>query len=169
MPIPPTKILVSHIQAFHHKLNLIWGNMDQAHINIVEVREDAEFESVFDIRHEVFQDEQQVPEETEVDGNDHVAHHYLAAVNDAFVGTGRWRMSLGGNVRMERLAVLKDFRHHGVGRALMERMLNVIPRDREVYLHAPVDACAFYEKLGFQKRGEQFEEAGMQHIEMFLP
>lgn len=143
--------------------------MDQQHIIIVEVEDDAGFESVFDIRHEVFQDEQHVPEETEVDGNDHVAHHYLAIVDETYVGTGRWRLSLGGNVRMERLAVLKDYRHHGVGRAMMEVMLKAVPPNREIYLHAPVDAAKFYEKIGFEQRGEAFEEAGMQHIEMFLP
>ncbi len=143
--------------------------MDQQHINIVLVEDDAGFESVYDIRHEVFQEEQHVPEETEVDGNDHVAHHYLAIVDDRYVGTGRWRLSLGGNVRMERLAVLKDYRHHGVGRALMERMLSAVPPNREIYLHAPVDAAKFYAKLGFEQRGEAFEEAGMPHIEMYLP
>lgn len=143
--------------------------MDQPHINIVAVDDDAGFESVYDIRHEVFQDEQHVPEETEVDGHDHVAYHYLAIVNGRYVGTGRWRMSLGGNVRMERLAVLKEFRHHGVGRALMKRMLDVVPRGREIYLHAPVGAAQFYAKLGFEQRGDAFEEAGMQHVEMYLP
>lgn len=144
--------------------------MNHQHIiTVVEATDDDDFEVVFDIRGEVFQHEHSVPEETEIDGNDHIAHHYLAILDEEYVGTGRWRMSLGGNVRMERLAVLKEHRKKGVGRALMERMLSVVPRNRDIYLHAPTDSVPFYEKLGFEQRGEPFEEAGLPHIEMFLP
>ena len=39
--------------------------------------------------------------------------------------------------------------------------------DREVVLHAQRSAEGFYGRLGFQPRGEPFEEAGIPHIEMF--
>jgi len=38
----------------------------------------------------------------------------------------------------------------------------------EVSLHAQVDAIAFYEKFGFERYGERFEEAGIQHQSMRL-
>jgi len=143
--------------------------MQQPDIYITDVTEDAEFEAVFDIRNEVFQEEHAVPEETEIDGHDHMARHFLAVLRDEYVGTGRWRITLGGHVRLERLAVLKPFRRQGVGRALMERMLAEAPTGREMYLHAPVEAAGFYEKLGFVQRSDAFEEAGLQHVEMYKP
>ncbi|MNY66265.1 hypothetical protein D3C86_2036590 [compost metagenome] len=41
--------------------------------------------------------------------------------------------------------------------------------EREVMLHAQSSAIGFYERLGWQRRGEPFEEAGIAHQEMFLP
>jgi predicted GNAT family N-acyltransferase len=40
--------------------------------------------------------------------------------------------------------------------------------DREVLLHAQRSAIGFYDRLGWQRRGEVFEEAGIPHQEMFL-
>ena len=37
-----------------------------------------------------------------------------------------------------------------------------------IYLHAQVDVIPFYEKIGFIKEGDQFEEAGIQHYKMYL-
>jgi predicted GNAT family N-acyltransferase len=38
--------------------------------------------------------------------------------------------------------------------------------DREAMLHAQCGAQDFYVGLGFEPRGERFEEAGIDHIEM---
>jgi predicted GNAT family N-acyltransferase len=35
-------------------------------------------------------------------------------------------------------------------------------------LHAQLDAMSLYSKFGFEKAGEQFEEAGIQHFKMIL-
>ena len=75
-------------------------------LHIIYVSEDAEFEAVYDIRAKVFQDEHGVPEELEVDGHDHVAHHYLALLDGVPVGTARWRITLGGKAKLERVDTL---------------------------------------------------------------
>ena len=41
--------------------------------------------------------------------------------------------------------------------------------DREVLLHAQSSAIGFYDRLGWQRRGGVFEEAGIPHQEMFQP
>jgi predicted GNAT family N-acyltransferase len=38
--------------------------------------------------------------------------------------------------------------------------------DKEIVLHAQRTAESFYKGLGFAARGEEFEEAGIPHIEM---
>ena len=37
---------------------------------------------------------------------------------------------------------------------------------REVLLHAQISAEGFYRRAGFVPRGERFDEAGIQHVEM---
>jgi predicted GNAT family N-acyltransferase len=65
--------------------------------------------------------------------------------------------------------VLKEFRGNGMGRALVSAVLNDLPQGAEyVYLHAQLDAMSLYAKFGFEKAGEQFEEAGIQHFKMIL-
>ena len=142
--------------------------MKNQSFDIVRVSEDHEYELVYDIRSDVFQEEYDVPEEDELDGNDHIAHHYLALADGEAVGTARWRISLGGKIKLERIAVLKEFRKLGVGKLLMDRVLKDIPKNRQVYLHAMLGSIGFYEKFGFVSDGEQFEEAGVDHQKMIL-
>jgi predicted GNAT family N-acyltransferase len=40
--------------------------------------------------------------------------------------------------------------------------------EREVMLHAQRSAEGFYRRLGFEQRGEPFEEAGIAHLDMFM-
>jgi predicted GNAT family N-acyltransferase len=37
---------------------------------------------------------------------------------------------------------------------------------REPYLHAQLQAVPFYEKLGFSREGDVFDEAGILHVRM---
>ena len=38
--------------------------------------------------------------------------------------------------------------------------------DREAVLHAQLGAAPFYERAGFVRRGPEFDEAGIAHVEM---
>jgi predicted GNAT family N-acyltransferase len=40
--------------------------------------------------------------------------------------------------------------------------------EREVMLHAQRSAEGFYRRLGFEQRGEPFEEAGIAHLDLFM-
>lgn len=71
-------------------------------------------------------------------------------------------------VRLRQMAVLNTVQGKGIGRALMQFAEN-IARDRgfrKMTMHARQTAIGFYEKLGYQVRGEQFEEVSIPHFIM---
>jgi ribosomal protein S18 acetylase RimI-like enzyme len=71
-------------------------------------------------------------------------------------------------VRLRQMAVLNNLQGKGIGRALMQFAEN-IARDRgysKMTMHARVSATGFYEKLGYEIRGEQFDEVTIPHYIM---
>ncbi len=119
------------------------------------------------IRREVFIKGQKVPEDIEQDGRDATAWHWIARDLDGLaIATGR----LLPDGTIGRMAVLDDYRRRGIGATILEL---AVQKARylgfeEVVLHAQSYAQAFYERAGFSKRGEEFIEAGIPHIEMYL-
>ncbi|WP_316768236.1 GNAT family N-acetyltransferase [Pedobacter frigiditerrae] len=124
-----------------------------------------ELEKVFAIRKIVFVDEQGCPPELEWENED-VSHHFIALSDHQPCGACRWRKTDKG-YKLERFAVLKEFRGQGVGRALIATALDDLPDDADyIYLNSQLDAMSLYAKFGFVAQGEQFEEAGIQHFKM---
>ena len=79
------------------------------------------------VRRTVFVVEQGVPEEEEQDEHDVVAIHFLATdAKGTALGTAR----LLPTGRIGRVAVLREWRRHGVGRTLMEAAHGVCPYSR---------------------------------------
>jgi YbgC/YbaW family acyl-CoA thioester hydrolase len=121
------------------------------------------------IRTEVFVEEQKVPLEMEWDEADETAIHAVAfnRLGQA-VATGRLLPSTGGSAKIGRVATNRVLRGSGVGRAVMNALMNAARKrgDREIVLHAQRSAEAFYLGMGFRPRREEFEEAGIPHIEM---
>lgn len=140
-------------------------------ITIINVSEDSEFDILFRIRKQVFVIEQFVPEEEEWDEFEHISKHYLAYLDDVPVGTARWRRTLSGDYKLERFAVLMSYRGNRVGEALLQAVLNDVPRNpnSKIYLHSQLSAKGFYAKNGFVPEGEEFDEAGIRHIKMVYP
>jgi GNAT superfamily N-acetyltransferase len=116
------------------------------------VDEDSEFEHVYNIRCAVFQRELGMSEDSDMDGHEHISHHYLAWYDGIPVGAGRWRLTMAGKAKIERVAVLPEFRRLGVGSKLMELILNHVPEGREVVLESPPVAVPFFSKQGFVER-----------------
>lgn len=122
---------------------------------------------MLDIRKTVFVAEQGVPLDLEIDNKDASATHLLAIVSDgAAVATGR----LLTNGQVGRMAVLANWRYHGIGRAMLDRMLEIAASRclTRVFLHAQCAALGFYEKAGFAPDGEVFLDAGIPHQAMYL-
>ena len=136
---------------------------------VIPVHTDKEFEVVFALREKILQEELNVPEEFDLDGNDHIAHHYLAYQNGTPVGTARWRVTLGRKVKLERFAVLPEHRGAGLGRQLLEAVLKDAPPGLEVYLEAHAEVVPFYEKHGFVADGDSYNVSDIPHQRMVFP
>lgn len=126
--------------------------------------------SAFLVRQEVFIQEQKVPAELELDEFDPLAAHALAYLNGRCIGTGRL-VDLGdGQTQIGRMAVLAPFRNQGVGRLLLDRLIELASSQgmKSIVLHSQVAAIPFYEKHGFQAQGPVYDEAGIPHRNMIL-
>jgi predicted GNAT family N-acyltransferase len=122
------------------------------------------------IRYQVFQVEQGVDAALEFDGQDEAAMHLLAYLNDEPVGTARIRLLSDQLAKIERVAVLSTCRGQGIGKQLMKEAIVFLNTKNisEIKINAQLYVKDFYQKLGFERRGEVFEEAGIPHIEMRL-
>jgi predicted GNAT family N-acyltransferase len=136
-------------------------------IQVRKVTAPDDLEKVFAIRREVFVGEQNCPPELEWEFEDE-SNHFLATVDGVPAGASRWRKTEKG-YKLERFAVLKDYRGLGVGQELVKAVLNDLPADAPyVYMHAQVQAVPLYEKFNFVTTGPEFEEAGIRHYKMIL-
>lgn len=71
-------------------------------------------------------------------------------------------------VRLRQMAVINDLQGKGIGKALMTFAEN-LARDRGykmITMHARQNAVGFYEKMGYRKVGEAFEELTIPHYIM---
>ena len=121
----------------------------------------------FELRYEVFVDEQGVPRELEADEFDSCATHLVAIHDDRVVGTLRM-LEHDGAAKIGRVAVRAAARRAGIGARLMDRAA-AIAVDRgfaEIILHAQVAVAGFYRRLGYVEEGDRFDEAGIPHIGM---
>ena len=142
-------------------------------VKVIKVKETSQRDLAFQIRREVFVDEQKVPEEEEIDEFEDICSHFLAYVDSNPAGAARWRITENG-IKLERFAVKKRYRGSGVGSALVSAVLKDINdhkeiTDKKLYLHAQLDAIPLYAKYGFVKVGEMFEECEIKHFKMILP
>ena len=119
------------------------------------------------IRFEVFVDEQKVPAEIELDDMDAVCLHAVA-YDEAGKAIGTGRLLPDGHIG--RMAVRQPGRGTGVGGAILQLLMEKARArgDQAVVLNAQTVAAPFYARHGFVQPGEQFEEAGIAHVEMRL-
>jgi predicted GNAT family N-acyltransferase len=121
------------------------------------------------LRAEVFVDEQRIPAELASDAADQTAVHALARNRLGLpVATGRLLQQAPGVGRIGRMAVSRVLRGSNLGRDVLRALMQAATErgDHEVMLHAQRTAEGFYARLGFVRRGEPFEEAGIVHVEM---
>lgn len=127
-----------------------------------------DMDACFGIRQKVFVEEQDVPVNLEMDGQDTAARHFAVRADDRIIATCRVRL-LGSAAKVERMAVLKEFRSRGIGMVLMKYILQELTRAGDIQLFklsSQAHAVPFYEKLGFKKRGNEYMDAGIPHYDM---
>lgn len=137
-------------------------------VNVKIVESDNEKESVISIRRIVFIQELNIPEHMEIDDNEDLAIYVLAKIEGKNVGTARWRETNSG-IKLERFAVLNQYRSYGVGTAMTKFILKQLDQSKLIYLNAQESAISFYQKLGFDSIGSMFDEVGIAHQKMIFP
>lgn len=139
-------------------------------LEIRRVRDARERADAMALRQEVFVGEQGVPPEAEVDAADATAIH-LVAVDDAdpaVLGTCRLLDDGDGVMRVGRLCVRASARRGGVAAGLLgeaEREARAAGA-RILAMNAQTHALSLYESLGYEPRGERFDEVGIEHLAM---
>ena len=119
------------------------------------------------IRYVVFVIGQNCPEELEWEYEEE-STHFLVLDNGESVATARHRKTDKG-YKLERFAVLESEREKGYGKIVLKAILDDLSDFKGlIYMHAQKQVLPFYEKLGFKKEGEEFEEAGIIHFKMYL-
>ena len=132
-------------------------------IKIANTNKDKE--RCFSVRKVVFVKEQNISEKIEFDDKIFDAIYLIATYENKSIGTARYRFTDQG-VKLERFAVLKSFRNLGVGKKLVDYIINIIRDEKFIYLHAQESVVEFYLKLGFIKIGSPFFEAEIPHQKM---
>jgi predicted GNAT family N-acyltransferase len=139
---------------------------------VVVVRETAAIEFALNIRRAVFIAEQGVTEEEEIDAYDGDPQHVTSAIHVvAYFGgqpaaTGRLLLDASGqNAHIGRIAVLREHRRRGLGRAVMLALEDEARSRgyRGVTIAAQIQAIPFYESLGYIAYGDVFLDARIEH------
>ncbi len=138
---------------------------DDFTIDAADWSNEADRAACMQVREAVFQLEQNVPREDEIDDFDPAARHVLARdLQGHPIGTGR----LTTQHVIGRMAVDKAWRSRGLGAAMLQRLIEQARALSypSVELHAQTQAIGFYEKHGFAKYGDEFVECGIRHFHM---
>ena len=131
------------------------------------VQNSKELDACYLVRMAVFVDEQKVPPWEEMDSHDETADHFAVFHDAEVVGTARI-VDIGDKTgKIGRVAIVKDSRNLGLGRALMLHVIGVgFDKYESLVLDAQLPVISFYEKLGFKVEGEVFLDAGIEHKRM---
>jgi len=129
----------------------------------------AEMDQLLDLRHRVFCVEQGVPKHEEIDGRDGDAIHLVAVRSEdgRVLGTCRL-LFVDRTVQLSRLAVEPDARRRGIATALLREADReaAAARAKRIVLHAQTYAQQLYASDGYEPRGRNFVEAGIEHVAM---
>src|SRR5438477_321255 len=134
---------------------------------IVIARTADQRDDAFAVRIAVFVEEQQIPREEELDDLDASAVHCVGYDDGVPVAAGRL-VAADGYGKIGRMAVLPTHRGHGIGRAVLDKL------EREaasrglpmVKLSAQLSAAGFYDRAGYERVGDVYDEVGIPHIAM---
>jgi len=137
---------------------------------VIEVRAasaPSEVWAALDLRREVFVDEQGVALEEDRDGRDDAALHLVAFLDGALVGTCRLLVS-GDRVKLGRMVVKATARGRGIAGLLLAEA-DARARDlgaTTIVLGAQLTATGVYERAGYERYGDVFDDAGIDHVMM---
>ena len=125
----------------------------------------------FAVRRAVFIEEQGIPEAEEWDAHDATCLHVLAEDDIGPLGTARL-IAKGDVAKIGRVAVMPRARGTGLGRRIMEHMLDEARQAgfAQAMLESQVTVIGFYEGLGFVAEGPEYDDgSGILHRVMRRP
>lgn len=137
-------------------------------MNIINVTTDKQRNDAYQVRKEVFVEEQGVPVELEIDELEEEAIHFVGYEEEQPVAASRMRF-VDTYAKMERICVKKEWRGKGLGKELLLAMEDAARKHdyQQAKLHAQVHAKAFYQSLGYIVLSDkEFMDAGIPHVAM---
>jgi putative N-acetyltransferase (TIGR04045 family) len=130
---------------------------------------EAERDLHFAIRHAVFVEEQGFFAGSDRDAHDPDALHVLGLVGDVAAGAVRlYPLDQAGLWQGDRLAVLREFRRHGVGAPLVRFAVETAGErgGHTMVAHIQPQNVAFFERLGWRPVGAVADYVGRPHQKM---
>lgn len=120
------------------------------------------------IRYEVFVDEQKVPVDLEIDELETSSLHLVLYKKEQPIATARIYKLNKNTYKVQRVAVLKNYRKHGVGTELMKAVEEKARSNQatKLTLGSQNAAIPFYEQLGYTISSDEFMDAGIPHHSM---
>ena len=134
-----------------------------------KVSSKEEMDKSYAIRTKVFCEEQKISKETEFDYLDHLCGHFLIFDSKKAIGTARVRQKEKNILKIERVAVLLQFRRLKVGSILIQNIIKHymnLNDNKSIVLHSQVAVADFYKTLNFISYGNEFFEDSIPHIAM---
>ena len=153
----------------------IWGKeifyqVNQDGLTLKPVTTPMDMMNVLNIRNIVFVGEQNCPYDIEVvPEEEKEAKHFLIYYKDTPVGTVRYREMGDRTFKLERFAVLKEYRGKGYGKDAFLFLVSKIEENYNpctIYFNAQYQLFDYYKAMGFTPEGETFYEANIKHIKM---
>ena len=129
---------------------------------------DVELQEAFEVRRQVFVREQGISEDLVFDGHDREALHMVVKDGERVIGSARVQFLADNQAKLERMAILKRYRHKGIGKEML-LFLDSVWKDKQVQqviIHAQLEVVPFYKLCGFDELGSPFLEAGIKHMKM---
>jgi len=141
-------------------------------VEVFTPQDRARMDEAIALRIAVFVHEQSIPEAEEIDAHDAPdAEALLVLVRDrdgAIAATGRFYDAGERVAQIGRMAVRRDVRAAGLGRMMLERLIDEARTRgfKRAVLSAQNHAIGFYAKLGFQPFGATLLDGGIVHQPM---
>lgn len=122
------------------------------------------------IRVDVFIVEQKCPPGWEPDEFDKKSRHFVAILDHKLVATVRLREESKNTVKIERLAVKKEYRKKGIGLGLTKYVLSqaLKKKYKKIWTQAQLHAQKMYEKAGFKVTSKPYDLYNLNiiHVDM---
>ena len=137
--------------------------------SFVKINSPEDLNISYKIRKKVFCEEQKISEKIEFDNLDHLCEHFLIHKDKGYIATARVRPKNKKVFKIERVAVLPEFRRLKVGSLLINEIIGFYLNNKKnssMILHSQVAVEEFYKSLNFISYGDQFYEDGIPHIAM---